>query len=50
MNESLNLLHGVQCYAFASAQALAQLSIIDSLTAKCAFGHIAGAAKIFNVT
>jgi hypothetical protein len=50
MHKSLNLLHSVQSYAFAGAQALTELSIVDSLTAKCAFRHIARAAEIFDFT
>jgi len=50
MYKSLYLLHSVQSYAFAGAQALTELSIVDSLTAKCAFGHIARAAEIFDFT
>jgi hypothetical protein len=50
MYKSLNLLHRVQCYTFAGAQALTEFSIVNSLTAKRAFGHIARAAEIFDFT
>jgi hypothetical protein len=50
MYKSLYFLYSVQSYTFAGAQALTEFSIVDSLTAKCAFGHFARAAEIFDFT
>jgi hypothetical protein len=49
MYKSLYLLHSVECYAFAGAQSLAQLAIVDSLTAKCGFCYVIGAAESLNI-